>query len=57
MTGECSLFSQFEEKDKGSVTFRDGNVARITGRGTIEVSGLPKLTDVLYEQGLKHITY
>lgn len=54
MTGERSLFSQFEEKDEGSVTFGDGNAARIAGRGTIDVSGLPKLTDFLYVQGLKH---
>lgn len=54
MTSERSLFSQFGEKDEGSVTFGDGNVARIVGTGTIDVSGLPKLIDVLYMQGLKH---
>lgn len=54
MTREHSFFSQFEEKDEGNLTFGDGNVARIACRGTIEVSRLPKLTDVLYVQGLKH---
>ena len=35
------------------MTFRDGSHAKVLGRGTVEIPGLPILKDVLYIKGLK----
>lgn len=54
MLGDRSLFCHFEEIHKGSVTFGDGNLAKIIGKVTIEELGFPKLENILYVEGLKH---
>lgn len=54
MTGDKSLFTHLAEVHDRRVTFGDGNSARIIGKGTVEVPGIPKLNDVLYVEGLKH---
>lgn len=54
MTGNRSLFVNLEETQSGSVTFGDRNVAKIIVKGTIEILGIPTLTNVLFVQGLKH---
>ena len=35
------------------MTFGDGNVARVKGKGTICVLDIPNLEEVLYVEGLK----
>ena len=53
MIGNKSLFTSFTEFDGGNVTFEDGNVARVKGKGTICVPDIPNLEEVLYVEGLK----
>ena len=53
MTGDKSLFKTLKEKISDYVTFDDGSHAQVLGKGTIEISGLPLLKDVLYIKGLK----
>ncbi|KAJ9680449.1 hypothetical protein PVL29_019700 [Vitis rotundifolia] len=53
MTGNKSLFTSFIEFDRGNVTFGDGNVARVKGKGTICAPNIPNLEEVLYVEGLK----
>ena len=53
MTGNKSLFTSFIEFNGGNVTFRDGNVARVKGKGTICVPNIPNLEEVLQIEGLK----
>ena len=53
MTGDKSLFKSLKEKVGDYVTFGDGSHAQVLGKGTIEISGLPLLKDVLYIKGLK----
>ena len=53
MTWDKSLFRSLKEKVGDYVTFGDGSHAQVLGKGTIEISGLPLLKDVLYIKGLK----
>ena len=53
MTGDKSLFKTLKEKISDYVTFGDGSHAQVLGKGTIEISRLPLLKDVLYIKGLK----
>eukprot|EP00261_Vitis_vinifera_P030647 XP_019071890.1 PREDICTED: uncharacterized protein LOC109121618 [Vitis vinifera] len=48
-----SFFTNFTEFDGGNVTFGDGNVASVKGKGTICAAGIPNLEEVLYVEGLK----
>ena len=54
MTGDRSQFCAYDEFDGGSVTFGDGSIAKIIGKGTITGPGLPEIENVLYVDGLKH---
>ena len=53
MTGNRSFFTNFTEFDGGNVTFGDGNVASVKGKGTICAPGISNLEEVLYVEGLK----
>ena len=53
MTGNRSLFTSFTEFGGGNVTFGDGNVARVKGKGTIHAPNIPNLEKVLYVEGLE----
>ncbi|KAJ9702803.1 hypothetical protein PVL29_004509 [Vitis rotundifolia] len=53
MTGNKSLFTSFTEFDGGNVTFGDGNMARVKGKGTIYAPNIPNLEEVLYVEGLR----
>ncbi|RVX20531.1 hypothetical protein CK203_002542 [Vitis vinifera] len=55
MTRNKSLFTSFTEFDRGNVTFGDGNVARVKGKGTICAPNIPNLEEVLYVEGLNHL--
>ena len=47
------MFKTLKEKEDGLVTFGDGSHSQVLGKGTIDISKLPLLTDVLYIKGLK----
>ena len=53
MAGDKSLFNSLKEKENSYVMFGDGSHSQILGKGTIDIPGLPLLTDVLYIKGLK----
>ena len=53
MTGDKLLFKTLKEKISDYVTFGARSYAQVLGKGTIEISGLPLLKDVLYIKGLK----
>ena len=53
MVGDKSLFVSLKEKEVGYVTFGDGSHSQVLGKGTIDIPGLPLLTNVLYIKGLK----
>ena len=53
MTGDKSLFKSLKEKIGNYVTFGDRSHAQVLSKGTIEISRLPLLKDVLYIKGLK----
>ena len=53
MTRDKSLFKSLKEKEDGFVTFGDGSHSQVLGKGTMDIPGLPLLTDVLYIKGLK----
>ena len=53
MMGNKSFFTSFIEFDGGNVTFGDGNVAKVKGKGTICAPNIPNLEEVLYVEGLK----
>ena len=48
MTEDKSLFKTLKEKEDGFVTFGDGSHSQVLGKGTVDIPGLPLLTDVLY---------
>ncbi|RVW32374.1 Retrovirus-related Pol polyprotein from transposon TNT 1-94 [Vitis vinifera] len=45
MTGNRLFFTNFTEFDGGNVTFGDGNVASVKGKGTICAPGIPNLEE------------
>ena len=53
MIEDKSLFKSLKEKGDGYVTFGDGSHSQVLGNGTVDISRLPLLTDVLYIKGLK----
>ena len=53
MTGDKSLFKTLKEKEDGFVTFGDGSHSQVLGKATVDIPGLPLLTDMLYIKGLK----
>ena len=53
MTRYKSLFKTLKEKKDGFVTFGDGSHSQVLGKGTVDIPGLPLLTDVLYIKRLK----
>ncbi|XP_010549190.1 PREDICTED: uncharacterized protein LOC104820444 [Tarenaya hassleriana] len=54
MTENHEILSNFVQNAKGgSVTFGDGKKGKILSKGTLNVSGLPKLKDVKVVQGLR----
>ena len=53
MTGDKSLFKSLKEKEDVYVTFGDGSHSQVLGKGTIDIPGLPLLTNILYIKGLK----
>ena len=53
MTGDKSLFKSLKEKEDVYVTFGDGSHSQVLGKGTIDISGLPLLKNILYIKGLK----
>ena len=54
MTGDRSQFYAYNNFDGGFVTFGDGSMAKIIGKGTITGPGLPEIKNVLYVDGLKY---
>ena len=53
MARDKSLFKTLKEKEDSYVTFGDGSHSQVFGEETIDISGLPLLTDILYIKGLK----
>ena len=53
MTGDRSLFKVFESKKGGNVTFGDGSKSQIKGKGTISLTRMPDIANVLYVEGLR----
>ena len=53
MIGDKSLFKSLKEKGDDYVTFGDGSHSQVLGKGIVDISRLPLLTDVLYIKGLK----
>ena len=53
MTGDCTLFKNFESKKGGNVTFGDGRKSQIKGKGIISLLGPPDIANVLYVEGLR----
>ncbi|XP_022870860.1 uncharacterized protein LOC111390104 [Olea europaea var. sylvestris] len=51
--GNKGLFSTFDGCNDGVVTFGDGAMAPILGKGSITIYGLPTISNVLYVEGLK----
>ncbi|XP_022891620.1 uncharacterized protein LOC111406424 [Olea europaea var. sylvestris] len=53
MCGNKALFTTLDECNGGIVTFGDGGSAPILGKGTVQMYGLPVISNVLYVEGLK----
>ena len=53
MTRDKSLFKSLKGKEDGYVMFGDGSHSQVLEKGTIDISGLSLLTDVLYIKVLK----
>ena len=53
MIGDKSFFTSLENYDGGVVTFRDRNLAKVKGKGSIVIPSCPKLDEVLYVARLK----
>ena len=53
MTGDRSLFKDFESKKGGNVTFGGGSKSQIKGKGIISLPGLSDIANVLYVEGLR----
>src|SRR3954470_2341235 len=54
MTGDISLFVEFQAKKKGIVTYGDNNRGAILGKGIVGNPSPTTITDVLLVEGLKH---
>ena len=53
MIGDKTYFTSLENYNGGIVTFGDGSQACVKGKGSIVISGCPKLHGVLYVEGHK----
>ncbi|XP_022895332.1 uncharacterized protein LOC111409522 [Olea europaea var. sylvestris] len=53
MCGNKTLFTTLDKCNGGMVTFGDGGYAPIFGKGTVQIHGLPVISNVLYVEGLK----
>ena len=53
MTGDKTYLTSLENYNGDIVTFEDGSLARLKGKGSITILGCPKLDEVLYVEGLK----
>ena len=53
MTGDCTLFKEFESKKGGNVTFGDGSKSEIKGKGIISLPGLLDIANVLCMERLR----
>ena len=53
MIGDKSFFTCLEDYNGDTVTFEDGSLAHVKGKGIISIPGCPKLDRVLYVYGLK----
>ena len=53
MRSDKTYFTSLENYNGGIVTFRDGSLARVKGKGSMVILGCPKLNKVLYVEGLK----
>ena len=47
MIGDKYLFKTLKEKEDGFVTFGDGSHSQVLGKGTVDISRLLLLTDML----------
>ena len=54
MTGDRAYFSKLIDYDGGIVTFGNGNVAKVVGKGTLNLPSIPMIEDGLCVDGLKH---
>lgn len=53
MVGDKSQFKSLREKVGDYVIFGDRSHAQVPSKGTVKISGLPLLKNVLYIKGLK----
>ena len=53
MIGDKAWFTSLEDYNGVTVTFGDGSLACVKGKGNISIIGCPKLDGVLYVDGLK----
>ena len=53
MTGESCFLTDIRPTNHKHVTYGDGVKGRVLGKGTLNVDGMPKLTNVLLVEGLK----
>lgn len=54
VTGERSMFLNFQIKDGGHVIFGGNQKGKITRVGRISISSLTSIDNVLFVEGLKH---
>ena len=53
MIEDKTYFTSLENYNGGTITFGDGSLAQVKGKGSIVIPGYPKLDRVLYVKGLK----
>ena len=53
MIGDKAYFTSLEDYNGETVTFGDGSLACVKGKGSISIPTCPKLDGVLYVDGLK----
>ncbi|KAG6687380.1 hypothetical protein I3842_11G068300 [Carya illinoinensis] len=53
MSEEKELFKKIESTNGGSITFGDGSTTTVEGKGSVDVSSLPTLHNVLFVNGRK----
>ena len=53
MIGDRTYFTYLANYNGGTITFSDGSLAHVKGKGSIAILGFPKLDGVLYVEVLK----
>lgn len=53
MTGNREYLTDYSGSRRGSVTFCDRVKNKVMGRGTLDIEGMSKLTNVLHVEGMK----